>query len=227
MEDPETQLHIHTALAALQDGSDPATLASTRQAPFTPSHRSIPPAQPPSSELNFPTPSSSHEQSPADLAPPSGAFAFLNAENALPQPAPAPMSDDPEPQDIPLALGPRESQANEHVDATEQEEPAADLGDAAQIADAANAAPVDAGNLAIAPLDGAEPLEEGELVLEDLDGLLEAIGLQGPVLALLQNVGLVIVLLGGALVMFVHFPHFVGKTVVLVSLSWPLLLPCG
>lgn len=65
---------------------------------------------------------------------------------------------------------------------------------------------------------------EEELLAEDLDGILELIGMKGSLLMLVQNVGLMTLLLSLSILAFVHIPHMIGKIAVL-SRAHRLLAP--
>ncbi|KAH9821775.1 hypothetical protein DFH28DRAFT_950559 [Melampsora americana] len=85
-------------------------------------------------------------------------------------------------------------------------------------------------NMAVAPPPAAaaaaapdDEVEE-ELLAEDLDGILELIGMKGSLLMLVQNVGLMTLLLSLSILAFVHIPHMIGKIAVL-SRAHRLLAP--
>lgn len=79
----------------------------------------------------------------------------------------------------------------------------------------------DDANEAILPNDfpAAQAMDnEDEIFFEaDLEGILEAVGMRGPMLALMQNVALMVLLISVLLAVVVWVPLMVGKTIVAVS----------
>lgn len=76
----------------------------------------------------------------------------------------------------------------------------------------------------LAAIQAAE--NEEELFFEaDIDGILEAVGMKGPIMALLQNVALITLLITLLLGLAVWAPLMIGKTVVAMNLLKLLLLP--
>ena len=72
--------------------------------------------------------------------------------------------------------------------------------------------------------------DEEEMFWEaDLEGIMEAVGLRGPLIALLQNVGLMTLLVTSLLAVAVWMPLMLGKTVVAVRLQRcrPSIARCG
>ncbi|CAD6944635.1 unnamed protein product [Tilletia controversa] len=65
---------------------------------------------------------------------------------------------------------------------------------------------------AAAAANGWEEAEQMGALDEELDGMLEAIGMRGPMIGLLQNAALMVVLCSFALMLFVAVPYVAGRT---------------
>ncbi|UZJ56324.1 hypothetical protein CBS101457_005644 [Exobasidium rhododendri] len=69
----------------------------------------------------------------------------------------------------------------------------------------------DAEGPVIEPQDWEEVAENGERIEDDLEGMLEAVGLRGPVINLLTNMTMMFVLCSFVLALFIAFPYMIGR----------------
>ncbi|KAE9399180.1 hypothetical protein BT96DRAFT_965714 [Gymnopus androsaceus JB14] len=143
-------------------------------------------------------------------------------DNALPAPPPLPEPPVMVVQEDDVALGAEDEDEEEEEDDDDDDDGEDEAGEAGPGLRRMVAIDGDApGALQLAPVqEEALMIDDMEAAVEDdMDGAMEAIGLRGPVLGLLQNAGLMIFIMDTVIGLGIWIPYTIGKTAALLLLK--------